>query len=457
MANIRPRERSAIIQSLRAGVTPRIGLEYIQVGRVNEVKALIEDLDNIEQGGSAFRIIIGDFGAGKSFFLQLIRYIALEKGMVVINADMSPDRRLFASNGQARNLYKELARNLATRAHPEGNAMIPLVEKFITEQRRVAEAEGKDVERVIKDKLNSLSELVDGYDFAQVIAAYWKAYNEGNEDLKNNVIRYLRGEYTSRADARRDLGVRAIVEDNNVYDHIKLLARFVTQAGYKGLLVNLDEVVNLYKLPSQRARSSNYEQVLRILNDCLQGSAESLGFLLGGTPEFLMDQRKGLYSYEALHSRLAENTFAQIANVVDYHSPILMLQNLSPEEIYVLLRNIRNVFAGGNKDKYILPDEALKAFLEHCSKNIGDAYFRTPRNTIKAFVDLLSIVEQNPDLSWQSLIGNIKIDSETDNSLVTIADDDKLTETVIKKEDDNSSKTDDNADDDDDELTSFTL
>lgn len=455
MANIRPRERSAIIQSLRAGVTPRIGLEYIQVGRVNEVKALIEDLDNIEQGGSAFRIIIGDFGAGKSFFLQLIRYIALEKGMVVINADMSPDRRLFASNGQARNLYKELARNLATRAHPEGNAMIPLVEKFITEQRRIADAEGKDVERVIKDKLNSLSELVDGYDFAQVIAIYWKAYNEGNEDLKNNVIRYLRGEYTSRADARRDLGVRAIVEDNNVYDHIKLLARFVTQAGYKGLLVNLDEVVNLYKLPSQRARSSNYEQVLRILNDCLQGSAESLGFLLGGTPEFLMDQRKGLYSYEALHSRLAENTFAQIANVVDYHSPILMLQNLSPEEIYVLLCNIRNVFAGGNKDKYILPDEALKAFLEHCSKNIGDAYFRTPRNTIKAFVDLLSIVEQNPDLSWQSLIGNIKIDSETDNSLVTIADDDKLTETVIKKEDDNSSKSDDNADDD--ELTSFTL
>ncbi|MCI6345695.1 MAG: ATP-binding protein [Succinatimonas sp.] len=455
MANIRPRERSAIIQSLRAGVTPRIGLEYIQVGRVNEVKALIEDLDNIEQGGSAFRIIIGDFGAGKSFFLQLIRYIALEKGMVVINADMSPDRRLFASNGQARNLYKELARNLATRAHPEGNAMIPLVEKFITEQRRIADAEGKDVERVIKDKLNSLSELVDGYDFAQVIATYWKAYNEGNEDLKNNVIRYLRGEYTSRADARRDLGVRAIVEDNNVYDHIKLLARFVTQAGYKGLLVNLDEVVNLYKLPSQRARSSNYEQVLRILNDCLQGSAESLGFLLGGTPEFLMDQRKGLYSYEALHSRLAENTFAQIANVVDYHSPILMLQNLSPEEIYVLLCNIRNVFAGGNKDKYILPDEALKAFLEHCSKNIGDAYFRTPRNTIKAFVDLLSIVEQNPDLSWQSLIGNIKIDSETDNSLVTIADDDKLTETVIKKEDDNSSKADDNADDD--ELTSFTL
>ena len=461
MASIRPRERAAIIQSLRAGVTPRVGLEYIQVGRVNEVKALIEDLENIKEGGSAFRIIIGDFGDGKSFFLQLIRYIALEKGLVVLNADMSPDRRLFASNGQARNLYKELARNLATRAHPEGNAMIPLVEKFITEQRRVAEEQGLDVERVIKDKLNSLSELVDGYDFAQVIAKYWQAYNEGNEDLKNNAIRYLRGEYTTKADAKKDLGVRAIVEDHNVYDHIKLLARFVTQAGYKGLLVNLDEVVNLYKLPSQRARSANYEQVLRILNDCLQGSAESLGFLMGGTPEFLMDQRKGLYSYEALHSRLAENTFAQIANVVDYHSPILMLQNLSPEELYVLLCNIRNVFASGKQEKYLLPDEALTAFLEHCSKNIGDAYFRTPRNTIKAFVDLLSIVEQNPELNWQTLIGNIKIDDETAPSLVTLGEDEYDEEdkpsTVIKREDAAKENTASVADDDDDDLTSFTL
>ncbi len=453
MAGIRPRERSAIIQSLRAGVTPRTGLEYIQVGRVNEVKALIEDLDNISDGGSAFRIVIGDFGAGKSFFLQLIRYIALEKGMVVINADLSPDRRLFASNGQARNLYKELARNLSTRAHPEGNAMISVIEKFLTEQRRIAEEKGLDVDRVIKDKLNSLSELVDGYDFAQVVASYWKAFNEDDEDLKNAVVRYFRGEYTSRADARKDLGVRAIVEDHNVYDHIKLLARFVTQAGYKGLLVNLDEVVNLYKLPSQRARSSNYEQVLRILNDCLQGSAEHLGFILGGTPEFLMDQRKGLYSYEALHSRLAENTFAQIANVVDYHSPILMLQNLSPEEVYVLLCNIRNVFASGNKDKYLLPDEALSAFLEHCSKNIGDAYFRTPRNTIKAFVDLLSVVEQNPEVNWQSLIGNISIASETDSSLVTITDaDEDDTEDTVK-----SSVSENSSSDDDDDLTSFTL
>ncbi|MDY6323394.1 MAG: ATP-binding protein [Succinivibrio sp.] len=422
MTAIRPRERNAIIQSLRAGVTPRVGLEHIQVGRVNEVKALIEDLDGICQGGSAFRLIIGDFGAGKSFFLQLIRYIALQKNMVVLSADLAPDRRLYASSGQARALYKELTRNLATRAHPEGNAMVPLVEKFITEQRRAADASGRDVEAVIHESLNSLSELVDGYDFAEAVAKYWRGYSDDNDALKNAAVRYLRGEYATRTDARRELGVRAIVDDGNVYDHLKLLSRFVCLAGYKGLLVNLDEMVNIYKLPSRAARSANYEQILRILNDCLQGSAEHLGFLMGGTPEFLADQRKGLYSYEALHSRLAENTFAQIAGVVDYHSPVLLLKNLSPEEIFVLLCNIRNVFASGDPDKYLVPDEALTAFLQHCSQKIGDAYFRTPRNTIKAFTDLLSVLEQNPELKWESLIGGLAIDQEQagGESLVTV-------------------------------------
>lgn len=442
MAAIRPRERSAIIQSLRAGVTPRIGLEHIQVGRVNEVKALIEDLDRICEGGSAFRLIIGDFGAGKSFFLQLIRYIALEKGMVAVNADLSPDRRLQASNGQARNLYQELTRNIATRAHPEGNAMIPIIEKFITVQRSEAEKQGKDVEVLIKEKLSSLSELVGGYDFAKVIAAYWRGYNEDNEELKAAAVRYLRGEYSTRTEARNDLDVRTIIDDSSVYDHLKLLARFVVQAGYKGLIVNLDEMVNLYKISNQRSRSANYEQILRILNDCLQGSAEYLGFLLGGTPEFLIDPRKGLYSYEALHSRLAENSFAQIANVVDYTSPVLMLENLHPEELYVLLCNIRNVFAGGDKEKYLLPDEALTAFLQHCSNRIGDAYFRTPRNTIKAFTDLLAILAQNPDLKWQTLIEGINVANESDPSLVTV------------KNDASSNKDDSN---DEDALTAFTL
>ena len=414
---IRPRERDAIIQSLRAGVTPRTGLQHIQVGRVREVEALLKDIERISDGGSAFRLVIGEYGSGKSFFLQLIRSIALEKGLVTIHADLSPDRRLHATGGQARNLYAELMRNLSTRTKPDGNALTNVVERFITESRKQADSSGATVDSVIEDRLSHLSELVGGYDFAKVIAAYWKGYEHDNEQLKSDAVRWLRGEFTTKTDARNALGVRTIVDDASVYDHFKLLSLFVRQAGYGGLLVNLDEMVNLYKLSSQKARVSNYEQVLRILNDCLQGSAEYIGFFLGGTPDFLFDPRKGLYSYEALHSRLAENSFARAAGVIDYTAPTLHLANLAPEELLILLRNLRHVFAAGDASKYLVPDEALDAFLAHCSKKIGDAYFRTPRNTIKAFVDLLAVLEQNRALQWTQLIEQVHLKEERNTDM----------------------------------------
>jgi hypothetical protein len=414
---LRPRERDAIIQSLRAGVTPRTGLQHIQVGRVREVEALLKDIERISDGSSAIRFIIGEFGSGKSFFLQLIRTIALEKGLVTIHADLSPDRRLHATGGQARNLYAELVRNLSTRTKPEGNALTSVVERFITEARKQADATGKSVSEVIEEKLIHLSELVGGYDFAKVIGAYWEGYEQDNEQLKSDAVRWLRGEITTKTDARNTLGVRTIVDDASVYDHFKLLSLFVRQAGYNGLLVNLDEMVNLYKLSSQKARVSNYEQILRILNDCLQGSAEHIGFLLGGTPDFLLDPRKGLYSYEALHSRLAENSFARAAGVIDYSSTTLHLANLAPEELLILLRNLRHVYASGDENKYLLPDEALTAFLAHCSNRIGDAYFRTPRNTIKAFVDLLAVLEQNTDLRWTQLIEQVHLEEERNTDM----------------------------------------
>lgn len=416
VSSIKPRERTAIIQSLRAGVTPRVGLEHIQVGRLNEVKALAKDIDNIINDGSCFRLIVGDFGAGKSFFLQLIRYMALEKGLVVMNADLTPERRLYSSSGQTRALYNELTYNISTRAHPEGNAMQSIIEKFISEQIKAAKEQKQEVASVIEQRLQSLSQLVGGYDFAYVIGKYYEAFENGDDYTKGCVIRYLRGEYSSKIEARADLGVRNIIDDSSVYDNIKLLSLFVKQAGYKGLLVNLDELVNLYKLGNSKSRSLNYEQILRILNDCLQGSAKALGFILGGTPEFLQDERKGLFSYEALRSRLAENSFAKIAKVTDYDSPVLFLDNLTPEELYVLLNNIRDVFANKDKSKYLVPDEALKAFLIHCSKVIGDAYFKTPRNTIKAFVDFLSVLDQNPEIKWESLINNIEIEKELQKS-----------------------------------------
>ena len=409
---LRLKERDAIIQSLRAGVTPRSGLQHIQVGRIREVESLIKDIERISEGGSAFRLIIGEFGSGKSFFLQLIRSIALEKGLVTIHADLSPDRRLHATGGQARNLYAELMRNLSTRTKPDGNGISSVVERFITEARKHSDITGITVSKIIAERLNQLTELVGGYDFAKVIEAYWEGHEQGNEQLQADAIRWLRGEFTTKTEARNALGVRNIIDDANVYDHFKLMSLFVRKAGYKGLLVNLDEMVNLYKLSSQQARVSNYEQILRMLNDCLQGSAENIGFLLGGTPDFLLDPRKGLYSYEALHSRLAENSFAKTAKVIDYSAPTLHLANLSPEELFILLRNLRHVFATEDKTKYLLSDDALTSFLAHCSKRIGDAYFKTPRNTIKAFVDLLAILEQNPEFHWEQLMDKVVVNEE---------------------------------------------
>lgn len=409
---IRAKERDAIIQSLKSGVTPKIGIQHIQVGRVNELKALIQDIDRISDGGSAFRLIIGDYGSGKTFFLSVVRAIALENKLVTVNADLSPDRRIHASAGQARNLYSELMRNMATRNKPDGNALTSVVEKFITEAMKEADTSGKSINSIIHEKLASLSELVGGYDFAKVIEAYWIGHEKDDEILKTNAIKWLRAEYSTKTDARNDLGVRTIISDTSFYDALKLMSLFVRQAGYQGLLVNLDEMVNLYKLNNTTARTSNYEQILRILNDCLQGSAEHLGFLLGGTPEFLLDPRKGLYSYEALQSRLADNSFAKQAGVIDYSSPALHLASLTPEELYILLKNLRHVYAEGDEAKYLVPDESLKAFLQHCSQTIGDAYFRTPRNTIKAFLDMLAVIDQNPQIAWHSLISSVAINED---------------------------------------------
>ncbi|EIV8510733.1 ATP-binding protein [Vibrio parahaemolyticus] len=409
---IRAKERDAIIQSLKSGVTPKVGIQHIQVGRVNELKALLQDIERISDGGSAFRLIIGEYGSGKTFFLSVVRAIALERKLVTVNADLSPDRRMHASAGQARNLYSELMRNMSTRNKPDGNALTSVVEKFITETRKEADRTGKSINTVIHEKLSSISDLVGGYDFAKVIEAYWIGHEEDNDTQKANAIKWLRAEYSTKTDARKDLGVRTIISDTSFYDALKIMSLFVRQAGYQGLLVNLDEMVNLYKLNNTTARTSNYEQILRILNDCLQGTTEYLGFLLGGTPEFLLDPRKGLYSYEALQSRLAGNNFAKQAGLIDYSSPALHLASLTPEELYILLKNLRHVYAEGDESRYLVPDESLMAFLKHCSQTIGDAYFRTPRNTIKAFLDMLAVIDQNPTISWNNLVSSVGIEED---------------------------------------------
>ena len=400
---LRPRERDALIQSLRAGVTPLLGARHIQVGRDAEISALEKNLDHIADGGSAFRLVIGEYGSGKTFFMNLVRGAAMERQLVVAHADLNPSRRLQSSGGEARSLYAELMKNLATRTKPEGGALQTVVEKFITTALAEARRAGSKPEDIIHERLGDLSELVMGYDFATVIAAYWRAYEKGDDTLKDNAIRWLRGEFSAKSDARRALGVREIIGDAALYDQLKLMAKFCRLAGYKGLLICLDELVNLYKLANTQARNGNYEQILRILNDLEQGSAEGLGFVLGGTLEFLMDPRRGLFSYPALQSRLSDNPFAR-GSLVDMSGPVLKLGNLGREQFLALLGKLDAVYRSGRPESTPLPDEAFAAFMRHCEQRIGEAAFRTPRTTITAFIGLLAVLEQNPGVEWQKLL-----------------------------------------------------
>jgi hypothetical protein len=426
---MQPRERDAVVQALRAGVVPRLGIRHVQVGRAREVGETVLDMTRIAQGGSAVRFVIGEYGSGKTFFLTLARNVAAEKKLVVMNADLSPERRLHATGGQARTLCAELVLSMSTRTKPDGGALASVLERFLGEVRKSAVALARDPGEVIRERLEAIRDGVAGFDFAEVVVRYWQAFEQGNETVKAAALRWLRAEYTLKTEAREALGVRSIVDDAGVYDHLKAISRLVRLAGYDGTLVVLDEMVNLYKLVNSQARTANYEQILRIVNDVLQGNVERLGFYFGGTPEFLMDTRRGLFSYEALRSRLAENSFAR-NGFVDLSGPVIRLQSLTPDEMLVLLERLRLLWAGGDTARLPVLDEALPAFLRHCSKKIGDDYFRTPRNTIRAFLDLLAVLAQNSTANWATLLDSVEIrpdrpvpvpDVEDDLSTFTIA------------------------------------
>ncbi|MFO1459466.1 MAG: ATP-binding protein [Verrucomicrobiota bacterium] len=406
--SIKRRERDAILQSLQAGLVPKLGLHLIQVGRKAEVSAILADLDRISGAGSAFRVVVGRFGSGKSFFLNLVRTLALQKRLVVAQADFTMERRVQASQGEGRALWSELMRNLATKGKPEGGAVRNLVEGWISGlHHEVTQAGGTpdDVKKRIASDLKELQEHVGGFEFAQVLGIYYEAHLAGVEEKQAAALRWLRGEFSTKTEARELLGVRRIIDDDNFYDSLKLLAAFCQKAGYAGLLVGLDELVVLsHRLPSSRARQANYEAILTILNDCLQGSVSGLGFLLAGTDECLEDKRRGLFSYEALRTRLAENRFAT-NGIVDFSGPVIRLSSLAPEDLFVLLRNIRHVHAYGDPQKYLVPDDALVAVLKRANDTLGAEYFKTPRDIVRSFVGLLNVLEQNPNLKWIDCFG----------------------------------------------------
>lgn len=406
---IKERDRHAIITALRAGVVPRVGLQHIQVGRKTEVEAILKDLQHAQEGGAGVRFIVGRFGAGKSFFLNLANAVGLAKNFLVARADITTDRRLHGNGGQARALYAELMRNLASKAKPEGGALRSVLEKWISDVMNEMGADDAAVEAAITKKLRPLQELVSGFELHSLLHAYYRAHKAGDDATQEKVIRWLRAEYDTKGEARSDLGVRTIIEDRDFYDYLKLFAAFARIAGYQGLLVCIDELVVLsHRLASKQARLANYEAILRMLNDCIQGNVEGLELLFSGTDECLLDKRRGLYSYEALASRLQRNVFDEKG--VDVSGPVISLTALKVEELFVLLQRIRDVFARGDETKYVIPDDGLQAFLDYSKRRLGHDFFATPRDTVARFVALLQLLETDPTHDWRASLS--KVDDE---------------------------------------------
>lgn len=429
------RVAAVIINSLKGGVVPRIGLPYITVGREAEIRALLTDLSLIADGGASFRFLVGRYGSGKSFLLQTIRTHAMGEGFVVADADLSPERRLQGGQGQGLATYRELMRNLSTKTRPEGGALMLILDRWISNlQMQVAgelgtgaaapggtpvsngaaapggapndSALNQAVEARIREQVASLEEMVHGFDFARLLTLYYRAVVDGNDELKGNVARWFRGEYRTKTEARQELGVSIIIGDDNWYDYVKLFAQFLKGAGYQGMLVLIDELVNLYKIPNSVTRQYNYEKILTMYNDTLQGKAHHLGIIMGGTPQSIEDRRRGVFSYEALRSRLTQGRFAA-EGMRDMLAPIIHLHPLTYEELLVLIEKLQQIHAGYFGYEARLNESDLMQFLQIEFGRVGADTHLTPREVIRDFIELLDIAYQNPSTPVASILSGV--------------------------------------------------
>lgn len=404
-----------VLNSLKGGVVPRIGLPYITVGRKAEIEALLHDVDVIQEGGASFRFIVGRYGSGKSFLLQTIRNYVMDKNFVVVDGDLSPERRLQGSKGQGLATYRELIQNLSTKTRPEGGALTLILDRWINSvQMQVSQETGLNnddpkfeqaVDQKIYGVISSLNELVHGFDFAKLLNMYYHAYMSGDDETKAKVVKWFRGEYSHKTEAKKELGVDIIISDSDWYEYLKLFATFFRQAGYAGLMIMIDELVNIYKIPNAISRQYNYEKILTMYNDTLQGKAKYLGIIMCGTPQAIEDRRRGVYSYEALRSRLATGKFAQ-AGVRDMYAPVIKLEPLTAEEMVVLTEKLADMHAGLYGYERTITDDDLAQFIKIEYARVGADTNITPREIIRDFIELLDIVWQNPQTDIQTLLNS---------------------------------------------------
>ena len=403
-----------LMNSLKGGVVPRIGLQYVTVGRSQEIDALLRDVEIIADGGASFRFIVGKYGSGKSFLLQTIRNYVMAKNFVVVDSDLSPERRLQGNRGQGLATYKELIRNMSTKTKPEGGALSLILDRWISnvQQQVMTESQlsitdpafSRLVEKRISAVIYSLNEMVHGFDFARLLTLYYQAHITGDDATKAKVLKWFRGEYNTKTEARQELGVNIVITDDDWYEYLKIFAAFLKQAGYSGMLVLIDELVNIYKIPNAITRQYNYEKILTMYNDAMQGKAQHIGFILCGTPQCMEDPRRGVYSYEALRSRLAEGHFS--GEHKDLLSPVIKLLPLTNEEMLILIEELADIHAGLYDYKQIVNQQDMVDFIEIEFSRIGADTHITPREVIRDFIEVLDIVYQNPGIKVRTLLGS---------------------------------------------------
>ena len=402
-----------VLNSLKGGVVPRVGLPYITVGRKSEIEALLHDVDILEEGGASFRFIVGRYGSGKSFLIQTIRNYVMDRGFIVADADLSPERRLQGTRGQGLATYRELISNLSTKTKPEGGALTLVLDRWISGvQSQALQETGVEpgspaltqaVDQKIVAVTSAVSELVHGFEFAKLLSLYYHAYVEGEEEKKQQVARWFRGEYATKREAKEELGVNILITDDNWYEYLKLFAVFFRLAGYAGMMIFIDELVNLYKIPNAITRQYNYEKLLTMYNDVLQGRARYLGIVMGATPQAIEDKRRGVYSYEALRSRLAEGKFSR-PGARDLLAPVIRLEPLTPEEMLVLCEKLCAMHAGLYGYQRSLSTQELADFIKLEYGRIGADQNITPREVIRDFIELLDLLYQNPSLTLGELM-----------------------------------------------------
>jgi hypothetical protein len=429
--NIKPKEATAIINSLLGGVVPKIGVQHITVGRSEEINAIIHALNDVKNGHSMVKFWIGDFGSGKSFMLHLLNTLALKQKFVVANANFTPENRLYANDGKAVALYTAIMDNIAIQTKPEGGALSTLLEKWIeqvitktAQEQHISLTDIRDekyinlIQSNIIKTANDITE-VGGFDFATVIMKYYEGYIKDDELLRRNALKWLKGEYKTKTEARQDLGIREIINDANYYDMLKNFCKLFVSIGYSGFLINLDEAINLYKISTSVMREKNYEKILTIYNDCFQGKVENLFFNFAGTKETLENERRGLFSYDALKTRLESNKF-ETATLRDFSQPVIKLLPLNHNEIYLLLEKLKAIFDFNYQTQLDISNNDIHLFMEELFNKAGAEEFLTPREVIRDFLNILSLLRQNPTLDKNQIFKQITVTDERPNELDTI-------------------------------------